>query len=174
MPEGKLPCSNGANIPERSPCRRGEKGLLRIRREGPLPFITTTFLFTRSSTGCTRGKFATIDVNWFDPSSVPLLGIPIRDARNLYLRSQEGRHLDGRCQPVFLHDRHHAKDRRDLRLGDAITTRVAQRCLVYGIKGASACQRSPGSGQSLVESFQIYAGPKDLSQLASWVVVRRR
>ena len=67
-----------------------------------------------------EGKFETIDVNWFDPSSIPLLGIPIRDARSLYLESKEGRHLDRRRQPVFLHDRDHGKDQGDLRLGDAV------------------------------------------------------
>ena len=36
-----------------------------------------------------EGKFTSIDVNWFDASSVPLLGIQMREARNLYLRRQE-------------------------------------------------------------------------------------
>ena len=67
-----------------------------------------------------EGKFATIDVNWFNPSSMPLLGNPMRDARSLYLEAKKGRHLDGRRQPVFLHDRHHGKDQRHLRLGDAL------------------------------------------------------
>ena len=113
-----------------------------------------------------EGKFATIDVNWFDPSSIPLLGIPIRDARSLYLESKKDVTWTGVASQYFCTIVTTEKTKGISAWATRYDTRKLDNARVYGIQGGvgmPAFRLAPG--QSLVESFQIYAGPKDLAQL---------
>jgi YidC/Oxa1 family membrane protein insertase len=113
-----------------------------------------------------EGKFATIDVNWFDPSSVPLLGIPIRDARSLYLETKKDVTWTGVASQYFCTIVTTEKTKGISAWATRYDTRKLDDARVYGIQGGigmPAFRLTPG--QSLVESFGIYAGPKDLAQL---------
>ena len=113
-----------------------------------------------------EGKFATIDVNWFDPSSVPLLGIPIRDARNLYLETKKDVTWTGVASQYFCTIVTTEKTKGISAWATRYDTRKLDDARVYGIQGGIGMPAfSLAPGQSLVESFQIYAGPKDLAQL---------
>jgi YidC/Oxa1 family membrane protein insertase len=113
-----------------------------------------------------EGKFTTIDVNWFDPNSVPLLGIQIREARNLYLEAKKDVTWAGVASQYFCTIVTALKTKGVSAWATRYDTRKLNDVPVYGIQGALGM---PGftlaPGQSLVESFQMYAGPKDLSQL---------
>ena len=113
-----------------------------------------------------EGKFATIDVNWFDPSSIPLLGIPIRDARNLYLETKKDVTWTGVASQYFCTIVTAEKTKGISAWATRYDTRKLDDARVYGIQGGIGMPAfSLAPGQSLVESFQIYAGPKDLAQL---------
>ena len=113
-----------------------------------------------------EGKFETIDVNWFDPSSIPLLGIPIRDARSLYLEPKKDVTWTGVASQYFCTIVTTEKTKGISAWATRYDTRKLDNARVYGIQGGigmPAFRLAPG--QSLAESFQIYAGPKDLAQL---------
>ena len=113
-----------------------------------------------------EGKFETIDVNWFNASSIPLLGIPIRDARNLYLESKKDVTWTGVASQYFCTIVTTEKTKGVSAWATRYDTRKLNNVPVYGIQGGlgmPAFRLAPGEG--LVESYQIYAGPKDLAQL---------
>jgi YidC/Oxa1 family membrane protein insertase len=113
-----------------------------------------------------EGKFTTIDVNWFDPSSIPLLGIPIRDARSLYLEDKKDVTWTGVASQYFCTIVTTEKTKGISAWATRYDTRKLDDARVYGIQGGigmPAFRLTPG--ESLTESFQIYAGPKDLAQL---------
>ncbi len=111
-------------------------------------------------------KFASIDVNWFDPSSVPLLGIQMREARALFEESKKDVSWAAVASQYFCTIVTPAKSKGISSWATRFDTRKLNNAPVYGIQGGvgmSGFTLSPG--QSLSESFDIYAGPKDLSQL---------
>jgi YidC/Oxa1 family membrane protein insertase len=113
-----------------------------------------------------EGKFETIDVNWFNASSIPLLGIPIRDARNLYLESKKDVTWTGVASQYFCTIVTTEKTKGVSAWATRYDTRKLNNVPVYGIQGGlgmPAFRLAPGQG--LVESYLIYAGPKDLAQL---------
>jgi YidC/Oxa1 family membrane protein insertase len=113
-----------------------------------------------------EGKFETIDVNWFDPSFIPLLGIPIRDARSLYSEAKKDVTWTGVASQYFCTIVSTQKTNGISAWATRYDTRKLDDARVYGIQGGigmPAFRLSPG--ESLAESFQIYAGPKDLAQL---------
>jgi YidC/Oxa1 family membrane protein insertase len=113
-----------------------------------------------------EGKFESIDVNWFNASSVPLLGIPIRGARTLYLEARKDVTWTGVASQYFSTIVTTEKTKGVSSWATRYDTRKLNNVPVYGIQGGMgmpAFRLAPG--QSLVESFQIYAGPKDLAQL---------
>ncbi len=113
-----------------------------------------------------EGKFETIDVNWFDPSSVPLLGIPIRDARSLYLEAKKDVTWTGVASQYFCTIVTTQKTKGISAWATRYDTRKLDNARVYGIQGGIGMPAFRlGPGESLAESFQIYAGPKDLAQL---------
>jgi YidC/Oxa1 family membrane protein insertase len=113
-----------------------------------------------------EGKFQTIDVNWFNASSVPLLGIPIHDARHLYLESKKDVTWAGVASQYFCTIVTTGKTKGISSWATRYDTRKLNNVPVYGIQGGIGM---PGftlaPGQSQVESFLIYAGPKDLAHL---------
>jgi len=113
-----------------------------------------------------EGKFETIDVNWFNASSVPLLAIPIREARNLYLESRKDVTWTGVASQYFCTIVTTLKNKGIFAWATRYDTRKLNDVLVYGIQGGLGMPAfTLAPGQSLDESFEIYAGPKDLSQL---------
>jgi YidC/Oxa1 family membrane protein insertase len=113
-----------------------------------------------------EGKFQTIDVNWFNASSVPLLGIPIRDARNLYLESKKDVTWAGVASQYFCTIVTAEKTKGNSAWATRFDTSDPKDARVYGIQGGIGMPAfTLAPGQSLSESFQIYAGPKDLAQL---------
>ena len=113
-----------------------------------------------------EGKFQTIDVNWFNASSVPLLGIPLRDARNLYLEPKKDVTWTGVASQYFCTIVTAEKTKGNSAWATRYDTSDPKDARVYGIQGGIGMPAfTLAPGQSLAESFQIYTGPKDLSQL---------
>jgi YidC/Oxa1 family membrane protein insertase len=111
-------------------------------------------------------KFVSIDVNWFNASSMPLLGIQMREARALYQEAREDVVWAGVASQYFCTIVTAEKTKGTSAAATRFDTRRLNEVPVYGIQGAVGMpgfQLTPG--QSLEESFEIYAGPKDLSQL---------
>jgi YidC/Oxa1 family membrane protein insertase len=112
------------------------------------------------------GKFTSIDVNWYDPSSIPLLGIQTREARNLFQEARKDVAWAGVASQYFCTIVTPVKSKGTSAWATRYDTRKLNDMPVYGIQGGIGM---PGftlaPGQSLSESFEIYAGPKDLSQL---------
>ena len=113
-----------------------------------------------------EGKFATIDVNWFNASSVPLLGIPIRDARKLYEESKKDITWTGVASQYFTTIVTTLKTKGVSAWATRFETRKLNDVPVYGIQGGLGMPAfTLAPGQSVTESFEIYAGPKEISQL---------
>ena len=113
-----------------------------------------------------EGKFTSIDVNWFDASSVPLLGIQMREARNLYLETRKDVTWTGVASQYFCTIVTTQKNKGLSAWATRFDTRKLNDVPVYGIEGGLGMPAfTLAPGQSLDESFLIYAGPKDLSQL---------
>ena len=113
-----------------------------------------------------EGKFQTIDVNWFNASSVPLLGIPLRDARNLYLEPKKDVTWTGVASQYFCTIVTAEKTKGNSAWATRYDTSDPKDARVYGIQGGIGMPAfTLAPGQSLSELFQIYTGPKDLSQL---------
>jgi YidC/Oxa1 family membrane protein insertase len=113
-----------------------------------------------------EGKFSSIDVNWFNASSVPLLGILIREARKLYLETRKDVTWTGVASQYFCTIVTTQKTKGLSAWATRFDTRKLNDVPVYGIEGGLGMPAfTLAPGQSLEESFLIYAGPKDLSQL---------
>ena len=87
--DGQLCRAYGVDVSERRQLSTWNGMGISFSRVGRPRFTPTTCRSIPKFDWMHEGKFQTIDVNWFNPSSVPLLGIPIRDARNLYLESKK-------------------------------------------------------------------------------------
>jgi YidC/Oxa1 family membrane protein insertase len=113
-----------------------------------------------------EGKFTSIDVNWFNASSVPLLGILIREARKLYLESHKDVTWTGVASQYFCTIVTTQNTKGLSAWATRFDTRKLNDVPVYGIEGGLGMPAfTLAPGQSMKESFLIYAGPKDLSQL---------
>ena len=113
-----------------------------------------------------EGKFTSIDVNWFNASSVPLLGILIREARKLYLETRKDVTWTGVSSQYFCTIVTTQKNKGLSAWATRFDTRKLNNVPVYGIEGGLGMPAfTLAPGQSVEESFLIYAGPKDLSQL---------
>ena len=116
------------------------------------------------------GKTTFTDVNWFNESSIPLTGIELRPAQNVYEQKSDNISWAGAKNQYFANivavtsgDPGTAVWARRLDLfhgGDAEKK-------VFGIEGALGL---PGfrlePGESKTWTFQIYTGPKDLGRLS--------
>ncbi len=113
------------------------------------------------------GEMEDIDVNWFGGSSVPLVGISLREPADFYTGSAEEVRWAAVTSQYFCTI--------ITATGDVVGKTVsAQRYAVpndggktiYGIRGSLGM---PGfelaSGESTTAEFEIYAGPKDLTRL---------
>jgi len=111
------------------------------------------------------GKMTTIDVNWFSPSSVPLVGIPLRGERPLYLESKPEIQWAAVASQYFC-TVVTSKDPAASVWARRFDTKKTNDASVFGIQGAvglAGFAVAPGS--TVTKNFEIYAGPKDLSLL---------
>ncbi|MEI6279660.1 MAG: membrane protein insertase YidC [Verrucomicrobiae bacterium] len=111
------------------------------------------------------GKMTTIDVNWFSPSSVPLVGIPIRGERPLYLESKPDIQWAAVASQYFC-TIVTSKDPSASVWARRFDTKKTNNTPVFGIQGAvglAGFTVAPGS--TATKNFEIYAGPKDLGLL---------
>ncbi len=115
------------------------------------------------------GEMEDIDVNWFGGSSIPVVGISLRDSANLYAESAEEVQWAAVTSQYFC-TIITAK-------GDTVGKMVtAQRYAVpndqgktiYGIRGSLGMGAFElAAGEATSAKFEIYAGPKDLNRLRS-------
>ena len=113
-----------------------------------------------------EGKFTSIDVNWFNASSVPLLGILISEARKLYLETRKDVTWTGVSSQYFCTIVTTQNTKGLSAWATRFDTRKLNDVPVYGIEGGLGMPAfTLAPKQSIKESFLIYAGPKDLSQL---------
>ncbi len=114
-----------------------------------------------------QGKRSSIDVNWFNASSVPLLGIPLRDARDLFSESKPDVTWASVASQYFCTIVTTEKSRGD----SAWATRFDSKLTTHPIYGIQGGLGMPGfslpPGGTLQEAFLIYTGPKELNRLRS-------
>ena len=119
-----------------------------------------------------EGKFETIDVNWFDPSSIPLLGIPIRDARSLYLETKKDVTWTGVASQYFCTIVTTEKTKGISAWATRYDTRKLDNARVYGIQGGIGMPAfSLAPGQSLIEVLPDLCrteGSRPASQTGWW------
>jgi YidC/Oxa1 family membrane protein insertase len=113
-----------------------------------------------------EGKMHSIDVNWFSPSQVPLLGIPLRGAREIYTEARD------KISWVAVSSQYFctivtSPDNEGLAVwARRFDTKKQNNTPVYGIQGAIGLpgfKLGPGESRGFV--LDIYAGPKELSRL---------
>lgn len=123
-------------------------------------------IYTRFDWMHSGDTMANIDVNWFNPSSVPLLGIPLRDARSLYLESKPDVAWAAVASQYFCTIVTTERTKGISTWASRFDTRKVNEAPVYGIQGGLGM---PGvtlqPGETARESFVIYAGPKELKRL---------
>ncbi len=111
------------------------------------------------------GKMETIDVNWFSPSSVPLLGIPLRGERPLYLESRADIQWAAVASQYFC-TIVTSKDPASSVWSRRFDTKKQNNTPVFGIQGAVGLAGfSVAPGATVTKNFEIYAGPKELARL---------
>lgn len=113
-----------------------------------------------------EGKMHAIDVNWFSPASIPLIGIQTRGAREFYSEARD------RIDWVAVASQYFctvvtSPEARGLSVwARRFDTKKQNEKPVYGIQGSMGM---PGfrlaPGEKAVEVFEIYAGPKDFTIL---------
>lgn len=111
------------------------------------------------------GKMTTIDVNWFSASSVPLIGIPIHGERPLYLESRPEIQWAAVASQYFC-TIVTSKEPASAVWARRFDTKKQNNTPVFGIQGGVGLPGfSLAPGAAVTKSFEIYAGPKELSLL---------
>lgn len=111
------------------------------------------------------GKATNIDVNWFSPSSIPVIGIQTRGGRPLYLESKPDVQWAAVASQYFC-TIVTAKERGTSVWSKRFDTRKQNDSQVFGIQGAIGLAGfTVAPGATVTRSFQIYSGPKELSRL---------
>lgn len=111
-------------------------------------------------------KFAGIDVNWFNASSVPLLGIPLRAAQSLYEEKKPDVAWAGVASQYFCIIVSSEKTKGDAVWASRFDAGKINEMPVQGIQGGLVMPKfSLAPGAVLQESFLIYAGPKEFNRL---------
>jgi YidC/Oxa1 family membrane protein insertase len=113
-----------------------------------------------------ENKMQSIDVNWFSPSSIPLIGIQTRGAREFYAESRDKIDWVAVASQYFCTIVTSPESRGLSVWARRFDTRKQNDAPVYGIQGAMGL---PGfrlaPGEKATEVLEIYAGPKDFSIL---------
>ncbi len=112
------------------------------------------------------GDFEKIDVNWFNASSVPLLGIPIREARSIYEESKPDVQWAAVASQYFCSIVTTERTKGVSTWASRFKVPGPDATSVEGIQGGLGMPDfTLAPGQELKESFLIYIGPKELSRL---------
>jgi len=112
------------------------------------------------------GDFEKIDVNWFNASSVPLLGIPIREARALYDEQKPDVAWAGVASQYFCTIVTTERTKGRSTWASRFDASRADGAKVQGIQGGLGMPEfTLAPGEELKESFLIYIGPKELQRL---------
>lgn len=112
------------------------------------------------------GSMTVIDVNWFGASSVPLLGIPLRGERPLYLETKPDVDWAAVTSQYFC-TVVTPKDAKGISVwARRFDTRKQNNAPVFGIQGAIGMAGfTVPAGATVTRTFEIYAGPKELARL---------
>ena len=111
------------------------------------------------------GKMTTIDVNWFSPSTIPLVGIQTRGERPLYLESKPDVQWAAVASQYFC-TIVTAKDPAASVWARRFDTKKQNNASVFGIQGGiGQAGFAVAPGATVTKSFEIYAGPKELQRL---------
>jgi len=110
-------------------------------------------------------KATYIDVNWFSPSSIPLIGIQTRGERPIYLESKPDVQWAAVSSQYFTTVLT-AKERGTSVWAKRFDTRKPNSTPVFGIQGGLGLAGfTVAPGATVTKAFEIYAGPKELSRL---------
>lgn len=113
-----------------------------------------------------ESKMQSIDVNWFSPASIPLIGIQTRGAREFYAESRDKIDWVAVASQYFCTIVTSPEARGLSVWARRFDTRKQNNTPVYGIQGAMGLPGFRlGPGEKAIEELEIYAGPKDFSIL---------
>ena len=111
------------------------------------------------------GKATNIDVNWFSPSSIPIIGIQTRGERPIYLESKPDVQWAAVSSQYFT-TIVTAKERGTSVWAKRFDTHKQNNSPVFGIQGAIGLAGfTVAPGGTVTKSFEIYSGPKELPRL---------
>ena len=111
------------------------------------------------------GKMETIDVNWFSPSSIPLIGIPLSGERFLYKEAKPDVQWVAVASQYFCTILS-SKEAASSVWARRFDTKKLNNSPVFGIQGAIGLDGfSLEPGATVTRQFEIYTGPKELSTL---------
>lgn len=116
-------------------------------------------------------KFTNIIVNWFDASTIPLIGIQWNPARALYLESKPEISWAGVASQYFctIVSENVPKDQKPTGISvwaERFDAKKMNDVAVHGIQGGLGMPEfTVPPQQSVTKSYTIYVGPKDLTQL---------
>jgi len=111
------------------------------------------------------GKMTAIDVNWFSPSTIPLVGIQTRGERPLYQESKPEVQWAAVASQYFC-TIVTAQEPAASVWAKRFDTKKQNNAPVFGIQGAVGLAGfSVAPGATVTKKFEIYAGPKELSRL---------
>lgn len=111
------------------------------------------------------GKMTTIDVNWFSPSTIPLIGIQTRGERPIYLEGKPDVQWAAVASQYFC-TIVTSKDPSASVWAKRFDTKKQNNTPVFGIRGGiGQAGFSVAPGASVTKSYEIYAGPKELGRL---------
>ena len=111
------------------------------------------------------GKMTSIDVNWFSPSTIPLVGIQTRGERALYSESKPEVQWAAVASQYFCTIVTSQEPAASV-WAKRFDTKKQNNSPVFGIQGAVGLAGFPvAPGATVTKKFEIYAGPKELSRL---------
>jgi len=114
------------------------------------------------------GSMTVIDVNWFSASSVPILGIPLRGERPVYLESKPDVDWAAVTSQYFCTIVSATEPKGTSVWARRFDTRKQNNTPVFGIQGGLGMAGfAVAPGATVTREFEIYAGPKELARLKS-------
>ncbi|MEI6339447.1 MAG: membrane protein insertase YidC, partial [Verrucomicrobiota bacterium] len=123
-------------------------------------------IYTRFDWLHDAAKFTGIDVNWFNASAVPLLGIPLSAAKSLYQESKPTVSWAGVASQYFCTIVTTEKTKGVSVWASRLDVDPLSATPIHGIQGGLGMPKfTLAPGETLQESFLIYAGPKELKRL---------
>jgi YidC/Oxa1 family membrane protein insertase len=114
------------------------------------------------------GNFGNIDVNWFSPGGIPWLGIQWSGLKELFFEKKENVEWAAVASQYFCTIITPEKTRGVSLWAKRFDMKKVSGADGFGIQGGLGMPSlALAPGQSLTETFVIYAGPKELSRLRS-------